>query len=175
MPFGNTISRATELLDSVLHAHRGIDRWNTFEKVSADFVSGGGLLPMKGININSKPLEGTATIHLESTVIRPFGRTDYLMLFTPDRVAVETTSGAIVEERSNPRAAFAGHTVSTPWWRGLRARFPDRIASHSKAQDFYFGEDFLLRRHDYNLEIAGRSSRSVCIRHRRGRRISLPI
>jgi hypothetical protein len=41
-----------------------------------------------------------------------------------------------------------------PWqegderWRGLRARFPDAIASHSKEQDFYFGEDFLLRRHD---------------------------
>jgi len=33
-------------------------------------------------------------------------------------------------------------------WRGLRVRFPDHIASHSKEQDFYFGPDFLLRRHD---------------------------
>ena len=40
-------------------------------------------------------------------------------------------------------------------WRGLRARFPDQIASHSKEQDFYFGDDFLLRRHDYNVEVAG--------------------
>jgi hypothetical protein len=94
-------------------------------------------------------------------------------------------------------AAFAGHTMNTPWdllhrgyfngyarwtylttpflmampgfevteiapwqegaerWRGLRARFPDLIASHSGEQDFYFGDDFLLRRHDYQLEIAG--------------------
>ena len=48
-----------------------------------------------------------------------------------------------------------------PWveegetWRGLRVTFPDTVASHSKAQDFYFGPDFLLRRHDYNVGIAG--------------------
>lgn len=52
-------------------------------------------------------------------------------------------------------------TEIPPWqedgesWRGLRARFPDVLASHSKEQDFYFSDDFLLRRHDYHLEIAG--------------------
>src|SRR6185437_10205197 len=38
---------------------------------------------------------------------------------------------------------------------GPRVRFPDAIASHSKEQDFYFGEDFVLRRHDYHVDIAG--------------------
>ena len=53
-------------------------------------------------------------------------------------------------------------TEFAPWqdgaerWRGLRVRFPDQIASHSKEQDFYFGADFLLRRHDYHVDIAGR-------------------
>lgn len=187
----------SELLDLVLRAHGGVDRWRTFKQVTASFVSGGGLMPMKGINVPPTPLEGTATIHHESTVISPFGKADQRMVFTPERVVVETTSGSIVEERSNPRAAFAGHTLTTPWdllhrayfngyarwtylntpfllampgfevteiapwheadevWRGLRARFPDRIVSHSKEQDFYFDEDFLLRRHDYSLEIAG--------------------
>ena len=52
-------------------------------------------------------------------------------------------------------------TEVEPWqegvelWRGLRARFPNRIASHSREQEFCFGSDFLLRRHDYRLEIAG--------------------
>ena len=51
-------------------------------------------------------------------------------------------------------------TEISPWhegaerWRGLRARFPDEIASHSKEQDFYFGDDFLLRRHDYHVDVA---------------------
>jgi hypothetical protein len=40
-------------------------------------------------------------------------------------------------------------------WRVLRARFPDSIASHSPVQHFYFGEDFLLRRHDYDVDVAG--------------------
>lgn len=197
MSSGTATSRADELLEPVLRAHGGVDRWNTFVKVSAAFVTGGGLMPMKGINANPRPSEGIATIHHESTVISPFGKPDQRMVFTAERVVVETTSGAIVEERSNPRAAFAGHTLTTPWdfldqayfngyarwtylntpfllampgfvmteispwhegsevWRGLRDRFPDGIASHSKEQDFYFGDDFLLRRHDYNLEIAG--------------------
>ena len=43
----------------------------------------------------------------------------------------------------------------TERWRGLRARFPDAIASHSTEQDFYFGDDFLLRRHDYHVDVAG--------------------
>jgi hypothetical protein len=152
---------------------------------------------MKGLEVDPKPLKGTVTIHEESTVISPFGQSDWRMLFAPERVVIETTAGIVVQERSNPRAAFASHTMNTPWdllhrayfngyarwtylatpflmampgfevaeiapwqegaehWRGLRARFPDPIASHSREQDFYFGDDFLLRRHDYHLEIAG--------------------
>src|SRR5256885_16163248 len=51
-----------------------------------------------------------------------------------------------------------------PWlegveiWRGLRATFPATIASHSTEQDFYFGPDMLIRRHDYSVEIAGNFS-----------------
>lgn len=40
-------------------------------------------------------------------------------------------------------------------WRGLRATFSPAIASHSIEQDFYFGPDLLIRRHDYRVEIAG--------------------
>jgi hypothetical protein len=48
-----------------------------------------------------------------------------------------------------------------PWherdesWRGLRVTYPPVIASHSRQQDFYFGSDFLLRRHDYHVEASG--------------------
>src|SRR6202048_5491704 len=43
----------------------------------------------------------------------------------------------------------------TETWRVLRALFPRTIASHSTVQDFFFGEDLLLRRHDYNVDVAG--------------------
>ena len=37
----------------------------------------------------------------------------------------------------------------------LRVRFPANVPSHSTEQEFYFGEDYLLRRHDYRVEVAG--------------------
>lgn len=40
-------------------------------------------------------------------------------------------------------------------WRVLRVEFPDTIATHSRIQDFYFGNDLTLRRHDYNVDVAG--------------------
>lgn len=49
-----------------------------------------------------------------------------------------------------------------PWregeeiWRVLRAYFPGSIETHSLIQDFFFGKsDFTLRRHDYNVTVAG--------------------
>jgi hypothetical protein len=48
-----------------------------------------------------------------------------------------------------------------PWieqdetWSVLRAEFTDSIATHSPVQDFFFGDDLLLRRHDYNVDISG--------------------
>ena len=48
-----------------------------------------------------------------------------------------------------------------PWhegaekWRVLRVYFPGSIETHSLVQDFFFGEDLLLRRHDYSVNIAG--------------------
>ncbi len=48
-----------------------------------------------------------------------------------------------------------------PWregeesWRVLRAFFPGAIETHSIVQDFFFDEALRLRRHDYNLNIAG--------------------
>jgi hypothetical protein len=40
-------------------------------------------------------------------------------------------------------------------WPGLQVHFPDHFASHSSRQEFYFGDDFLLRRHDYRVDVAG--------------------
>ena len=48
-----------------------------------------------------------------------------------------------------------------PWregaetWHVLRAYFPGSIETYCGIQDFFFGEDLMLRRHDYNVNIAG--------------------
>lgn len=38
---------------------------------------------------------------------------------------------------------------------GLQLTFPQGFVSHSTQQEFYFGSDLLLARHDYRVEIAG--------------------
>jgi hypothetical protein len=40
-------------------------------------------------------------------------------------------------------------------WRRLQVTFPDSTASHSRKQISYFGEDGLLRRHDYTVDVMG--------------------
>lgn len=48
-----------------------------------------------------------------------------------------------------------------PWnengeiWRRLKITFPDYVKSHTKEQVSFFGPDFLLRRHDYTVDILG--------------------
>jgi hypothetical protein len=40
-------------------------------------------------------------------------------------------------------------------WRRLKVTFPDSIASHNREQISYFGEDGLLLRHDYTVDVMG--------------------
>ncbi|MEV7236264.1 hypothetical protein AB0N06_20395 [Streptomyces sp. NPDC051020] len=185
------------LLDEVLEAHGGMDRWRRFSSVRATIVSGGDLFAIKGLPQDPTPREMTVRLHEEHASVAPFGAPDQRTDFTADRVAIEKTDGTVVAERAQPRKAFDGHVLQAPWdpldrayfngyalwtylttpfllampgvdieeiqpwhegdeeWRGLRATFPASIASHSTVQDFYFGPDRLLRRHDYHVDIAG--------------------
>lgn len=40
-------------------------------------------------------------------------------------------------------------------WRILRAYFPAYIETHNLVQDFFFDKNLMLRRHDYNVNVAG--------------------
>lgn len=188
---------SVQLLDQVIEAHGGLDRWNALEKVEAEIVGGGGLFRFKGSPPVSGPRHVTIWLHEQRATIAPAGEPDRFVLFTPDRVAIEKTDGTVIAERAAPRDAFAGHQMSTPWdplhqayfsgqaqstyfktpfllagdgveveevepwregpetWRVLRATFPASLETHSRMQHFYFGEDLMLRRHDYQLNMAG--------------------
>jgi hypothetical protein len=186
-----------QLLTDVLDAHGGLERWNSFAKVQASIVSGGGFFALKGVIQDTEPRQMTVWLHEERSSVAPYGAADQHTSFTPERIAIEKQDGTVVAERYDPRDAFAGHQMSTPWdalqrayfngealwtylttpflltldgvrveeteswregsqkWRVLRAHFPGSIETHSQIQDFFFGEDLMLRRHDYNVNIAG--------------------
>ena len=187
----------SDLLDSVLEAHGGLDRWHQFSRVTATIVTGGDLWGIKGLVQDSSPVQMTVALHQEWSSVQPFGAPDQRTDFTPDRIAIEKLDGQVVAERTDPRASFAGHQLTTPWdplhrayfngyalwtylttpfvlafpgvsvtetepvqengevWAGLQADFPAEVATHSRLQEFYFGPDHLLRRHDYRVDVAG--------------------
>jgi hypothetical protein len=66
-------------------------------------------------------------------------------LTTPFLLAAE---GVRVEEAE-------GRVEGPETWRCLRAHFPGSMETHSLVQEFFFGQDLLLRRHDYRVNIAG--------------------
>lgn len=186
-----------KLLNAILDAHGGLERWRKYQKVDATIVSGGGFFPLKGVIQDANPRCMTVWLHEERSSVWPYGAPDQRTVFTPDRIAIEKLDGTLVAERRAPKDSFAGHQMSTPWdplhrayfngealwtylttpfllamegvrveetepwaedgesWHVLRAQFPGSIETHSLVQDFFFGEDLLLRRHDYSVNIAG--------------------
>ena len=73
------------------------------------------LWKLKGQEDTLKDVHLTVDLRREWASHRPFGQADRHSLFQPDRVAIETSDGHVVEERFNPRESFKGHVLETPW------------------------------------------------------------
>jgi hypothetical protein len=184
-----------KLLERALEAHGGLERWKQFRIIETDVVSSGELLKRK-VEQTRGALRTSANMQEQACFMIPVEASDKRFSFRADRVAIETLDGKPVIERLDPRSAFAGHDLDTPWdplhrgyfggyamwsyltspfsltvegaqvwdiepleengeiWRGIRVALPSRFATHSRAQEFYFGEDMLVRRQDYTLDVA---------------------
>ncbi|MFC6083440.1 hypothetical protein [Sphaerisporangium aureirubrum] len=106
-----------ELLEQVVAAYGGLDRWEKLTSVRARVRAGGLLWPMKRQMGVLDDVITRIDPHRQFTTTEPFGEPGLRGSFTPDRVAVETDAGEMVEERFHPRAAYAGHRLDTPWDR----------------------------------------------------------
>lgn len=190
-------SQDSSLLDRVLDAHGGIERWQQFDRVDASITSSGILWDMKGLRQDNQSRRMSVWLHEQRASVQPFGAPNQRTAYSPGRIAIETSEGQVVAERLDPRSSFFGHGETTPWdplhrayfngyalwsyltmpflfcmpgvlaeeieswqegaerWRRLRVRFPAGVATHCPVQDFHFGDDFLLRRHDYSVDVSG--------------------
>jgi hypothetical protein len=126
-----------DLLARVIAAHGGPERWNAFTTLTATIVTGGAFGAMKGL-VQDTPWDPLHRAYFNGYALWTYLTTPFLMAMP----GFEVTEIAPWQEGSER-------------WRGLRVRFPDAIASHSTEQDFYFGDDGLLRRHDYHVDVAG--------------------
>jgi hypothetical protein len=187
----------SDLATLAINAHGGLDRWRRFKTLSAHLLQSGVLWKLKGQDGVLDDVHLTVDLRKEWASHRPFGQQNQHSSFQPDRVAIETNNGQVVEERANPRESFRDHKFESPWdrlqlayfagyamwtymntpflfalpdvkteeleswqehgeaWRRLNVTFPERIATHSAQQTFYFDRQGLLKRHDYDVDIAG--------------------
>jgi hypothetical protein len=190
----------TDLLEKLVDAHGGLDRWNELETVSAHLIQGGITWELKGQKGVLDDVYVTATLHEERVSHRPFGAAGLRSVFTPGHVAIQADDGTVVEALDQPRASFAGHTLETPWttlqlayfvgtamwtyltqpfsftqpgfetaelepwqengeqWRRLRVTWPSHLASLSSELTVYVGDDGLIRREDYDVDILAGSA-----------------
>jgi hypothetical protein len=107
----------SELFDAVITAHGGLDRWDAVRSVDVTFNFSGALLDLKGFPGHHRPTVSVDVKQPRVVTQRLGGDPDDRWIFTKDRVWIERRDGWSVEERSDPRAAFAGHRRDTPWDR----------------------------------------------------------
>ncbi|MCV3768835.1 hypothetical protein [Rhizobium sp. TRM95796] len=185
------------LVQKIIDAHGGLERWKSFSTLTAHLKQGGALWMLKGQAGRLDDTNVTVGLTSEWASHHPFGPEGHVSHFTPGLVQLKDAAGNVVEELSDPRSSFAGHTLETPWsvaqlayfagvamwtylnmpfllaapgvkvedigpwqekgetWTRLKVTFPADVATHSTVQTIYVDANGLLKRHDYDVEIAG--------------------
>jgi len=104
----------SELRDLVLDAH-GVARWKSARTIEGDMSITGMLWARKGWPDALKQVHVTADTGAQRVSYQPFTKPDWRSVYHPEDVAIETSNGKPIKSRTNPRAAFEGHTVETAW------------------------------------------------------------
>jgi hypothetical protein len=96
------------LLEEVLEAHGGVERWQRTGRLSAR-VHTGGLLPRTRMPGNRfADVRATAWPHEWRISIAPFPAHGQLGVFERGEVRIETDDGEVLASRADPRRSFSG-------------------------------------------------------------------
>jgi len=104
-----------DLATYAMDAHGGLERWKKLKSVTAHLLNGGGLWPLKGKDGVLHDVHVTVNLRNEQASHWPFINTNWRTSLRPNRVAIETNDGKIVDELLNPRESFKGHVLETKW------------------------------------------------------------
>ena len=108
-----------ELLADVLDAHGGLENWNAVTEITAELSLGGPFWGARGWPDVYADQTVTLDPHREHITFAPFTAPDRISVLDvdPERVAIRTRDGEIVEERTAPRATFPlpFDDYTTPW------------------------------------------------------------
>jgi hypothetical protein len=103
------------LLDEVLEANGGMDRWRYVQRFTAHLSISGALLAQKGNADLLKEIVANGSIEAQSVRLTGLGAPDKCVTFRPHRVAIERLDGTVVLTRSDPRAALLQDAHDAPW------------------------------------------------------------
>jgi hypothetical protein len=100
----------TALLDEVLEAHGGLERWRRARTVHAR-VRTGGLLIRTRVPGN-RLADSRLTVHVQEprTVLDPFPRDGQRGIFERGAARIESRDGEVLSSRTEARAAFFGRS-----------------------------------------------------------------
>ena len=96
------------LLDEVLDAHGGGERWRAARRISTRVRSGGLLVRTRMAGNRFADCRIEAEVAEPRSVADPFPRDGERAVFDRGAVRVETADGEVLESRADPRSAFFG-------------------------------------------------------------------
>ena len=109
------MSNSNDLLNSVLEAHGGLERWNQITSIDATLNISGALPAMKGYPGHYRATASVST-KTQRTVNVGFSKhPENSLIFETNKCWIQRPDGTIVAERDNPRGAFADHVRTTQW------------------------------------------------------------
>jgi len=105
----------SDLLDLAIEAHGGWQRWSQLSSLSSHLSVGGAILPVKGV----AGMLADSTVRIDTrqphTEYMPFMHPGQRGVWDPGRTQLLDEGGQVLSARDDPRAAFAGHSIPTPW------------------------------------------------------------
>jgi hypothetical protein len=98
------------LLDEVLEAHGGVERWRAAQQIRARVRSGGFLVRTRMPGTRFADYELTVGVEPRRAVLDPFPEPGRRAVFDAGAARIETAGGEVVESRDNPRPEFFGRS-----------------------------------------------------------------
>lgn len=144
-----TDAAAEALLNETIAAHDPGGRWGDYTAFTARMTVAGSLWGSKQVGGLFNDIQLTGQIRQMHDTIAPFTGADRIGVFTPERTAIESTDGTVIEERRDPLAAFAGQTRLSPW-DPMQALY---FASYANWN--YFVAPFIYRSPGFALRATG--------------------
>jgi hypothetical protein len=127
-----------ELLDAVLDAHGGVDRWRAARVLRVRATVDGELWGRRGQEGVLREARLHIDPHRQRVTFERFKAPDHRGLFEASRDAIETDDGTVIEERLNSASAFTKQTRTSHW--------DDLQLVHSAGFDLwhFFAQPFVL-------------------------------